>query len=193
MVHFNRETMNINKTVILFFTCIAFVIGCAHTSKKEQVESNLSIEKQIFISPALNDSLNLFMQTVGDIDSSVGAFKVNNILFFREKNDTIILFLAKLGFYDFVDIQRDYLFLKGGCKVNNEIVAIYYSDFTNLAHFLHEDLIDFSFVEKLMNEIPNDSTTYYHACEWIYRFHHDSLVPIRKIPIGYQGLNYELP
>lgn len=191
-------------TLIVCF--LSTFIGCTNKSRQENISLSLDKphliewEKKLFLRPALNDTLSYFMESIGAIPNPLDAHKFNNIIFCpgfhpHKPSDTLIIYLTQLIPYEIDELQEKSLFLKGGCEINGEYVAVYYEYFTDLSNIVNEDILNLEYIENAIANIPADTTSHiwhYNAHEWTYKLAGDSLEVWRKLDFTYKGLKHVL-
>lgn len=171
--------------ILLFFT-----LSC--TSKHEKRQSSSAIEQadsaqytksfSLFKVKALEDTLTSFFNSVDSIPNPFGAPKINLVTMERSKKDLFITLVAHIGLYEIVH-SKDTFFLKGGCSIRGEEVAVYYSGVTHLENIINENVLSLEHINKMNIPRYYEESSYiwdYLPFKWKYKLVGDSLIVVEK-------------
>lgn len=175
-----------NILVILLLS----MFSCMSKYEKKQ-DSNL-LEKNDSVQPAetlplfkikaLEDTLTFFFNSVDSIPNPFGAPKINLVTIEKTKKDIFITLVAYIGLYEIIH-SKDTFFLKGGCQLNGEEVAVYYSGVTHLENIINENLLSLEHIDKMNIPSYYEKSSYiwdYRPFTWKYKLVGDSLIIVEK-------------
>lgn len=156
-----------------------------HNDVPTDIEKNIVLQKQIFISKEIQDTLNAFVSSIDSIPNPYRAPTNYMVFCIKEKNDTFVRFIAYPGLIRSLNKDSLYSDIKGGYKIGTKLVVIYYLGFNNLGDIIHENLLSKKLVED--NDFfkaykgKDYGWSHYPMSDWSYKLvNKDSLILLYK-------------
>lgn len=171
------------KYIIIF---ILVITSCTYKENKKQesvVEEEILEATQptkLFKISNIEDTLYNFMSLCDTIPNPYSGVKINFVYLSKVKNDTIIVFSENIGLPIIFD-PKSKIELKGGCKINNQNIVVYYDGIKELKDIVNEDILNIEYAYQIDLKYEGEPwESDYYPSKWKYKLTRDSLITIKK-------------
>lgn len=176
--------------LVLFFLLLT-IYSCQDKTDRRNIIENQT-DPVIFHSKKLQDSLDLFLNSVDSIKNPYDLLPEFMIRCMKSGNDTLIYFHAAIEFTRAKDITPIQDVIKGGIIYNNKPVIVRYNGIENLSGIVLENLLDSligtqidTIDSKFMNNTYSIWESYATRTEKKYKIiNNDSLLLLRSYHLG---------